>query len=186
MGHTHYFFAVRIPEETKNSMKQLIENWQETFPFSRWVHHLDLHITLAFLGDADPEQLTAAQNLVREALKDENSFSLQIQGLGIFGREDSPRVLWADTAKSQELQLIRNQVFSACGQAGFQLETRPFRPHITLARKWNSMTRFEKVLLDKNSPKPLNFKVTDIVLYQTYLNRTPKYEAIAIFPLKSR
>lgn len=182
---THYFFAVRIPEETKMILKEQIEELQPTFPFKRWVHHQDLHITLAFLGAAEPEKLAVAEDFVREAIRNEKTFSLHIHGLGIFGREDSPRVFWADSAESKELQSIRKKVFSACEQAGFQLETRTFRPHITLARKWNSMTRFEKSLLKENQPEPLIFGVQDLVLYQTHLNRIPKYEAIAIFPLQS-
>ncbi|GHH97340.1 RNA 2',3'-cyclic phosphodiesterase [Neobacillus kokaensis] len=181
----HYFFAVRIPDETKIIMKDRIDKMKEIFPFSRWVHHLDFHITLAFLGSAESDKLSAAQNFVREAVKDENSFSLQIQGLGIFGREDSPRVFWADTAESHKLQLIRNKVFSACELAGFQLETRPFRPHITLARKWNSMDHFERKRMDEIQQEPLLFQVKDVVLYRTHLNQTPKYEAAAVFPLQT-
>lgn len=183
---THYFFAVRIPEETKTVMKTHLEKLKVKIPFHRWVHHEDLHITLAFLGFAPPESLVKAEKNVKEAIRGLKPFPLQINRLGIFGRENNPRVFWADTFESNELQLLRRKVFSACEQAGFQLETRPFRPHITLARKWVGNEPFYKELLDvweELQPEPLAFMARDVVLYQTHLQKTPKYEEKAVFAI---
>jgi 2'-5' RNA ligase len=77
-------------------------------------------------------------------------------------------------------------VFSACEKSGFQLETRPFRPHITLARKWKGEQPFHNEMLqlwNEVQPTPLSFKASEVVLYQTNLTQTPKYEAIKIYPL---
>jgi RNA 2',3'-cyclic 3'-phosphodiesterase len=184
--HSHFFFAVRIPENTKLIMKDHMEKIKERVPFSRWVHYMDLHITLAFLGSASPDKLAEATKNVKAALIDEPALTLNINKLGFFGSVESPRVFWADSQESHELKTIRQKVFSACEKAGFQLETRPFRPHITLARKWSGAHPFDKDMLDlwnELQPNPLLFLAGDVVLYQTHLNKTPKYEAINIFPL---
>jgi RNA 2',3'-cyclic 3'-phosphodiesterase len=184
---THYFFAVKIPEKTKLIMKMQLEKLKTKFPFQRWVHYEDLHITLAFLGFAPPETLVKAETYVKEAIQNSKGFQLQINRLGIFGREDVPRVFWADTIDSNELQQLRKVVFTACEQAGFQLEKRPFRSHITLARKWAGDEAFHKELLtfwEELQPEPLTFKVSDVILYQTHLQKTPKYEEKAVFPLE--
>jgi RNA 2',3'-cyclic 3'-phosphodiesterase len=183
---THFFFAVRIPEETKLAIKDHLEKIKEKIPFSRWVHYQDIHITLAFLGSAPQDKLAEAQKNVIAALNGEKALSMKINKLGFFGSADSPRVFWADTEESKELQTIRKKVFIACEKAGFQLETRPFRPHITLARKWAGSLPFHKEMLDlweELQPQPLSFVADDVVLYQTHLNKTPKYEAIQIYPL---
>jgi RNA 2',3'-cyclic 3'-phosphodiesterase len=167
-------------------MKDHMEKIKERVPFSRWVHYMDLHITLAFLGSASPDKLAEATKNVKAALIDEPALTLNINKLGFFGSVDSPRVFWADSEESHELKTIRQKVFSACEKAGFQLETRPFRPHITLARKWSGAHPFDKDMLDlwnELQPNPLLFLAGDVVLYQTHLNKTPKYEAINIFPL---
>ncbi|MEH7414667.1 RNA 2',3'-cyclic phosphodiesterase [Neobacillus drentensis] len=184
----HFFFAMRIPEPTKLIMKDHIEKLEETIPFSRWVHPMDLHITLAFLGSAEPDKLLNAENYVRDAIKDEGAFTLKINKLGYFGKEEAPRVFFADTESSEELFKIRKKVFSACEQAGFQLEKRAFKPHITLARKWKGQGEFQKELLNvwyRLQPEPLEFQAEDVVVYQTHLDRSPKYEAVTIFPLLS-
>ncbi|MEH7492294.1 RNA 2',3'-cyclic phosphodiesterase [Neobacillus niacini] len=184
---THFFFAIKIPLETKLIMKKSTEKLIETLPFSRWVHHEDLHITLAFLGNAPSEKLTSAMENVQATLSGSEGFMLEISKLGIFGKLDSPRIFWADTKESNELQVVRKKVFTACLDAGFQLETRPFKPHITLARKWIGDKPFQQNLLNvwaELQPEPLLFNVNEVVLYQTHLDKTPKYEEKTIYKLE--
>ncbi|WHX99654.1 RNA 2',3'-cyclic phosphodiesterase [Neobacillus sp. DY30] len=186
--HTHFFFAIKIPTEIKLIMQSNIERLKEILPFSRWVHHEDLHITLAFLGNAPSEKLSIALENVREALSEFKGFSLEINKLGTFGKADSPRIFWMDTKESNELSNVREKVFTACVEAGFQLETRPFKPHITLARKWSGNQVFHKSLLDtwiELQSEPLVFNVNEVVLYQTHLDKTPKYEVKTTYYLDS-
>jgi 2'-5' RNA ligase len=186
MHQTHFFYAVPIPNDIKLIMKNHSEKLKISVPFSRWVHHEDLHITLAFLGFAPLEQLERSKENLRNNLKGTHAFSLQMDKLGFFGREESPRIFWADTIQNDELQLVRKKVFTACEDAGFQLETRPFRPHITLARKWAGEECFHQNRLDvwhELQPQPLAFTVSEVVLYQTHLQKTPKYEVKEVFPL---
>lgn len=182
MNHqTHFFFAVDIPEETKQIMKEHCEQLKRKIPFSHWVYYEDLHITLAFLGGAPSDKLKRAEKNVAEAVRDSNSLKLAINKLGIFRRNDSPRIFWADTIECNELQALGKQVYTACKDAGFDLESRPFRPHITIARKWQGEEPFQSEILDiwkELQPEPLKFNASTVVLYQTHLHKMPKYEAI--------
>jgi 2'-5' RNA ligase len=183
----HFFFALSLPPETKHAIKELCEKLKKEYSFSRWVHELDYHITLAFLGSANEDQLQQAKLLVGENLAEAGAFSLTIHQLGIFGREDSPRIFWVGLQNNERLGHVREKVYSSCEIAGFRLDTRPFRPHITLARKWQGDKPFpqEKFETEKNLKDPLSFIAKEIVLYETHLERLPKYEAIASFPLIS-
>lgn len=182
---THFFFAVSLPGKVKKELHKQCLAMKERFPFQRWVHQEDYHITLAFLGAAAEDKLEKAKKLVMAELHGQKAFPLQINQLGVFGKVDSPRIFWADTAKEKRLNTIRNIVFSACLEAGFKLETRAFKSHITLARKWAGSHPFEVEHL-KNNPfekAPLTFQAKEVVLYQTYIDRIPKYEKIAAIPL---
>lgn len=53
-GH-HYFFALLLPQDIKSYLQEKCEQIKMDFPFKRWVHHEDYHITLAFLGHASEE-----------------------------------------------------------------------------------------------------------------------------------
>jgi RNA 2',3'-cyclic 3'-phosphodiesterase len=187
MQQTHFFFAVKIPEETKLLIKEKCDKLKAILPFSTWVHHEDLHITLAFLGNAPSEKLSNAVDNVNAALSGTNGFQLEMNKLGIFGIEESPRIFWLNTKDSNELEAVRKKVFTACTEAGFQLESRPFKPHITLARKWKGDQHFHKKLLDvwvALQPEPLLFNINEVVLYQTHLDKTPKYEPKTIYLLE--
>lgn len=183
---THFFFAFSLPMETKLKLKEVCTIMKERFPFQRWVHFEDLHITLAFLGAADERKLEAAKNSIEERLTGHKSFPLHIHELGVFGREEAPRIFWANTYTENRLTEVRDIVFSACQEAGFDLETRPFKPHITLARKWIGTEPFDANLLIHKNPfkeESIFFTANEVVLFQTHLDRTPKYERKAIFPL---
>jgi RNA 2',3'-cyclic 3'-phosphodiesterase len=185
MNQTHYFFALKLPSETKLVIKEHMDKLKEVMPFSRWVHPQDLHITLAFLGHAPLEQLESAVRNVEEAIQGANLVKLQIDHLGTFGSITSPRIFWAGTEQSAGMQLVRERVFKACLDAGFKLETRPFKPHITIARKWAGDEPFKQNLLNMwqaLQPTPLELTVREVVLYQTHLQKTPKYEEKTIFP----
>lgn len=182
----HFFFAVSLPEEVKKELNNLCLTIKEKLPFQRWVHQEDYHITLAFLGVASEDKLKEATKLVFKQLNGQSSFPLHINQLGVFGKKDSPRIFWADTAKEEQLTKIRELVFSACLEAGFELETRTYKPHITLARKWTGSNPFEEYCLKQNNPfinAPLTFQAKEVVLYQTHIDRFPKYEKIAAYPL---
>jgi RNA 2',3'-cyclic 3'-phosphodiesterase len=184
---THYFYALKLPNEVKSRLKEACHQLQKELSFSKWVHHEDYHITLAFLGYARKDQLEASIHHVKEALSSQQSFPLSINQLGVFGKKDSPRIFWAGAEESQELNQVRNLVYSACEEAEFPLDKRAFHPHITLARKWSMDMAFSNDLLINNNPfknNPEHFIAMEIVLYQTHLDKVPKYEEIERFSLK--
>ena len=184
-SNSHYFYALSLPPEIKEQLKNYTTVLKEKLPFSRWVHHQDYHITLAFLGSAQNDMLELSNKLVKQQVSSLGAFQLMIETLGLFGSNESPRIFWAGVNKEEGLHSVRNQVYLACKQAGFQLENRPFHPHITLARKWQGENPFSKAKFEDEFPiKPFSFNADEVVLYQTHLDRIPKYEAIEVFPLK--
>ncbi|MFC5559046.1 RNA 2',3'-cyclic phosphodiesterase [Ureibacillus thermophilus] len=186
MSKHHYFFAVKLPKEAKEFLYEWIQARKGDFPFARWVHPEDYHITLAFLGFAEKEKLEQAIEKVKPVLEKEVSFTLTLNSIGVFGPQKAPRIFWADVESSEQLFSIQKEVYQQCVETGFQLDKKPFRPHITLARKWNSGDAFDiKTLMQirEENGNTFSFNVTEVVLYETHLDRTPKYVEYANFPL---
>ena len=188
MSHqTHYFWAVKLPDDIKQSIYDEISHVQRIFQFQRFVHKEDYHITLAFLGAADEQRLQSVIDLVGQAMTEQHSFPLQIIGLNTFGNSKAPRIFWGAVNEEKRLYEVQTIVHQQCLAAGFTLESRPYHPHITIARKWCADEEFDPQLLTKYNPfheKPLCFTVNEIVLYKTNVDKTPKYEPIVRFSLQ--
>lgn len=187
MAHnSHFFLAVSLPKPTKGVLSRWKELMEPHLSFRSWVHPQDYHITLAFLGNASFAQVKAVKEKMNDILINYPVFNLELTGLGIFGNSEAPRVLWCGVKEDQNLIDLQKEVYEACTEIGFSLDKRPFHPHITIARKWIGEQNFEeKVLEQLGQPKDefQVFKAELLVLYQTHMNRSPKYQPLTIFPL---
>jgi RNA 2',3'-cyclic 3'-phosphodiesterase len=180
----HFFIAVPLPSDIKAALNEKCEKMKTDFHFKRWVHQEDYHITLAFLGHADEEQLQDVMDETGKNLLNVLPFELQIQGFNTFGRKEYPRILWVDLLESQQLNVVQEIVYRDCIKAGFELDKKPFVPHITAARKWDEKCGkipFE-ALMDENFQLP-KFLVEEVVLYESRIEETPKYYKKAVIRL---
>ncbi|HZG71576.1 MAG TPA: RNA 2',3'-cyclic phosphodiesterase [Chondromyces sp.] len=182
MLKTHYFFALALPEETKLFLKDQCERMG--LPFRKWVHHEDYHLTFAFLGQAEENMLQDSARFVGQAIERVETFPLTIHTYGTFGRSDSPRIFWAGTKEEKRLDSLHRLVYEACVKAGFSLDKKPFRPHITLARKWEGTDHFPESAKEVLPPVQHTFQAAEVALYQTHLDRNPKYEKKLSFNLE--
>lgn len=186
MTKTHYFLAVPISEDIKLAYKQWSEKLKSLFPFKTWVHHEDYHITLVFLGDTPQAELNKVIAQMKMIVKNHEPFELHLNGLGYFGKKESPRIFWGGIDRQSQLEDLQKDVLQACEKVGFDLENRPYRPHLTLARRYKEDGGFPFQHLEdyfQLEPTLRTFSVPSIVLYQTHLDRSPKYEAIETFKL---
>ncbi len=96
----------------------------------RPVGALNLHLTLVFIGRASAAQrarLEAIGDAIRAA-----SFDLLLDEVGCFARA---AVAWRAPATPPDgLLQLQAALAVACTEAGFAIESRPFRPHVTLVR----------------------------------------------------
>ncbi|MGX2960938.1 RNA 2',3'-cyclic phosphodiesterase [Peribacillus sp. JNUCC 23] len=181
MTKTHFFYALTLPDETKEFLKQTSERIKTEFPFKKWLHHEDYHITLAFLGDATEEMRQKSLEFVNIALEDVSRFDLQLNGIGTFGNVETPRILFAGVNPSEQLFNLQKKVYTMCEEVGFTLDKKPFKPHITLARKFsgNAFQLNGMQELADISNRPHRFQGATVTLYQTHLGQAPSYQSIA-------
>jgi RNA 2',3'-cyclic 3'-phosphodiesterase len=177
--NTHFFFALTLPDEIKEGIHSGIESLKTAFPFKKWLHPADYHITMAFLGDAPEAMRKEAIKLVQTALENETAFELALDKIGAFGKKEQPRILWTGVRFEQRLFDVQAKVYQACLDAGFTLDPKPFKPHITMARKYMGESVFS--LETASSYVAFNqkgFLASHITLYQTHIGAAPSYEPI--------
>lgn len=181
------FIAVPIPSKCKHVLADWIDELKPHFPFRKWVHPEDLHITLQFLGDTPSDSVPRITQALQEIEAASNPLMLRVESLSIFGRPSHPSVLWAGVGGDVEsLHILQQQVAGALTPLGFTPEERTFHPHLTLARKFTGMTPFERHTL-RDFPVPtssgsddLAWKSKELTLYRSHLNKIPMYEVISV------
>ena len=128
------FFAVELPAEVQAQLGRLAVN--RDGPDYRWVDHSLLHVTLAFLGEQPEERLEALEAVGREAGTGSHAGVLRVGGPGHFGSRRAPRVLYVDIAGDvAALTTLQANLTEHLKAHGFPTEDRPYRAHITLARR---------------------------------------------------
>lgn len=129
-----------------------------------------LHITLRFLGDTSPER----QAQIEEALKAMPSwqpFELTLEGAGLLPNKREPRVLSIGVRRSEELFLLKMSIDSLLEKAGVAPEEGKFRPHLTVARMKEWLSKDVSLGLPSlyEGMKPLTFPVSSFGLQSSAL-----------------
>lgn len=123
------FVAVDVPDEVRRRLARLVRTAPEGV---RGVTPEQLHLTLHFLGDVAEEsasRLAGAMRAVQPA-----AFTIDVGGVGCFPSLRRPSVLWAGVQPSPPLTALHGAIGDVIEACGTPRESRPFTPHITLAR----------------------------------------------------
>src|SRR5436305_11815420 len=132
---TRTFIALEMNNVQQGQLAELIRQLALLMPGLRWVDPAGIHLTLAFLGELDDQQLAEATQAAELSTRLIPSFEYRLSHPGIFGSPRQPRVIWIGVEEpSGNLQLLHHQLNLELAQRGFEIDTRPFAPHLTLAR----------------------------------------------------
>jgi len=135
-GVYRLFIAIVPPKNVLDALDQEIERLHATVDDAafRWVRREQQHVTLHFLGDVDSAKLDDLRTAVREGLRGSDAFDLGIVRFGCFDSDHRPIVLWAALEAGDALGRLHENLGNALGPVGFRVESRRFRPHLTIAR----------------------------------------------------
>lgn len=99
----------------------------------RWLPADSLHLTLAFLGELDVQEVAMVEEIVGQVAAKTMAFDIEIGGLGAFPTLERPRVWWVGV-RAPRLDEAHSALDAAIAGAGLRREERPFSPHITVGR----------------------------------------------------
>lgn len=179
------FIAIDLTPAIKNELTR----WQEAFrglsSGAQWARSEGTHLTLKFLGEITEEHAARVVHAL-EHLGASSKFTVEVKGLGFFPDARRPRVFWAGVLPSPELGQLAARIEAAMQELGFARETRPFSPHLTLARFREP--RPQPALRDaaeKQSELVLGrLDVSEFFLYESKLRpQGAEYRKVASFPL---
>jgi 2'-5' RNA ligase len=138
----------------------------------RLIHPEDLHITLVFLGDLDARRRACAEEAADRTQA--SPFALTLDCFGCFPRA---RVLWCGASdRPQSLLDLLHVLNGGLLDCGLRPERRPFKPHVTLARKARPLPA--RVL-----EPPVIWPVSEFALVIARPDERPRYQVERRWPL---
>jgi 2'-5' RNA ligase len=148
----------------------------------RWSAPDSWHITLQFLGETSGERYACLVPRLRDVRSP--GVPVQLEGLDCFDRVG---VFFAGVSVSPELAHLQRLVTAATARCGFLPETRPYHPHVTLARvKGSKRGQGLRDLKDKavRAPRFTSFVAEEFILYEAFLSPSgSRYEVRERFSL---
>lgn len=175
---TRTFIALEQDESLQRRLSETIRGMASALPRLKWVDPAGIHLTLAFLGELTDGQLAKAMQASDAAAWQIAPFKFRLAKLRTFGAPRQPRVVWAGVDEPTGTLLRLQQLLTReLEQRGFTVETRPFSPHLTLARVKEPLSSTElqtlqRLLADpqRNAPSPW-YRVHHICVMKSELSR---------------
>ena len=136
-GGLRLFFAVELPREVREAAAAHAARLRRDFPEVRasWPRPESLHLTLKFLGEVAAPRVESLARAGEAAAADFAPFALTVEAAGAFPPRGAARVLWLGVSDDAgRLSKLQQRLEDECAAAGFARESKPFRPHLTLAR----------------------------------------------------
>jgi 2'-5' RNA ligase len=142
------FLAVELSQELRaelaviqQELKHRIEPEMKRGARISWTRPASIHLTIKFLGDMDEQVIDPLRTALEQAIGSQIAVNVPLERLGAFPRPQSPRVLWVGPsehwekgAEAKRVAEIHGAIEQACEDLRFLRETKPFSPHLTLAR----------------------------------------------------
>ncbi len=166
------FFAL-VPDEAVRASLALLARDVARRSRGRPVSGEHVHLTLAFLGDVGTATLPALR-----AVGDRLPRVGAVLEFDVLGAWRASGVAWVGpSALPPALTALHSKVNAALTQAGFAVDARAFRPHVTLARRCMQP-------LPRTRTASIRWRVDRLVLVGSELRpEGPVYRDLAAWPL---
>jgi 2'-5' RNA ligase len=183
------FVAIELPDEVKHQLAEALSNLERQAETGHFVPVENLHLTLAFIGET--KRVDVAAEAMRTGVESwqrdvwahgqaaGESTGIRLSGIGSFkskgrGADRGAHTWWVGIEDNPALVALAGEITQALRDAGFSLEKRTFKPHITLARGVRTAT-----LVSLSIP-PIDVPALKVSLMKSDLSGDkPKYTAIA-------
>jgi len=168
------FFALWLEDDTRQQIVKTFEQSSQYKMKGRVLRSDNLHITLHFIGSVSNSKMDCMHKLAQSV--DGTAFNLVLDHYGYFYK---PKVLWIGLKEvPSALAELHEELGKALAECDYQMEHRPYAPHVTLMRKLTRPGELEKI-------EPVNWAVKDFVLVESIpVADGVHYEVRQRYPLK--
>jgi 2'-5' RNA ligase len=178
MEQIRSFIAIELPNELKLELTRLETQLKSAKqPWVKWVNPEGIHLTLKFLGDIAADMTGEITRAMEEAVQGISPFHLEVRELGVFPNLRRVQVAWVGiSGEVDKLSQLQKRIETALTPLGFVPESRPFTPHLTLARLRDQASpderqRFGQLIANTKFEVAYTIEVDAISLMRSQLTR---------------
>jgi RNA 2',3'-cyclic 3'-phosphodiesterase len=169
------FIAIEVPREIGEEIAAVQKQLDKYHLPVAWEPVEKLHLTLAFLGKLDNDQLGVVRGRLRSIITEYPSFELRPAFLEtLYQKHDSSLFYLAVVGDLEILKDLHKDIRLAMEELKIPVAER-FMPHITIGRLHRTDPTATKQFLDKildyELPVLNSFPVDRITLYESFLSR---------------
>ena len=156
-------------------------------PGVRWTPADNLHLTLRFIGDTEPDKQAALEMALARVRVE--PFILPVGGLGVFPTRGPAKVLWAGVGRGHtRLYQLRKQVDESLLSVDTALDVHSFHPHFTLGRLGEEHVAKALAKFIEHHPgfeaPPFRVDTFHLMANELTMGRPQAYRTVRSFPLE--
>lgn len=172
------FVAIRPSASAIDDLTGYIAGLHVAKPWQRCLEYDLWHVTVAFIGDAGPDEASAAARALRAAAADMLPFRLRLAGGGRFGRGRYNIVYTGLDGEVAQLVRLATSTRDALSAVGLPYDRKQYRPHLTLAPASARLGNSESAedLMNLRRYKGPEWDVTEVGLYRSVTGSRPAYD----------
>jgi 2'-5' RNA ligase len=127
------FIAIDFPSEVKQQLAELSCELERQADAGRAIPPENFHLTLVFIGETARlrEVIDLTDAICRRELSE--PLRLRLEGIGSF-KGKRGHSWWVGVEAGPELKSLANALADGLREAGFSIEKRSFKPHVTIGR----------------------------------------------------
>jgi len=187
------FIAIDIPADLQDAIARQTTNLQNSLPRTlvRWVAARNLHLTLKFLGDVHPADISRLCLGLAEEAGRRQPFMISVGGVGVFPDLRRPRIVWVGLHPPTMLAALQSGIETMATRLGFGPDRRDFSPHLTIGRVqpppgMEELARIRAAVEGCTFGELETLQVTDVCLFSSDLQPGgPVYKRLYTAPLNS-
>ncbi len=186
------FVGIEVSDEIRDTVARVQEFLAPALSRQgvRLVKPEKAHLTLVFLGNVDEESIGEVSACLDRAVAGGDGLTIELTTLGVFPTDRRPGVVWFGLNSGQSLLELQGRLAEGLEAFVEKPESRPYSPHLTLARISPASQKIGLALKGSLSRTAAeicgdrvvsNWKPSGIVLFQTMPDGS--YEALHHSPL---
>ena len=130
-----FFCALEIPDQEKQSLKEVQNRLKEILPNVRLTNANKLHLTLVFIGEQDASLKQTLIEVMNKAADGIEPFDVTPSFIDGFPSIHQPHTIWVGIkGEVDKLHLIRERLKDGVKELQLPVDERRFVPHIAIAK----------------------------------------------------